>query len=589
MSFYCSFRTFTGRKSKSFYKIFSHFGSSIYSEQSLLSLNLETFFVSIHIDRKMPYNSKKKIAGFRNYHSQRPGKRPREGSSTSNHNSSVFLDQRSVDVGCQTEFLGPGERLSSVHKNFTMKEAADLIAIFVDMNPGYSSIHRRVLSVFVYLLLRLFNIQYEQVRVCLQELGLSDVSRCHVWPETIAEEKDSTVVLKDKRGQRQYNNFYDSYPELEEIVKLFVLDGLKQKNCSFDCGQLAKFVDKEFRSIYATDVKLQNFPDNQLVRSVESCRVDLLRWGAVWDKNKSRPYFEGHERDDNIQHRMEFCQRFSDSKDFYFYPLQQGQRLNHPIRRPTILLAHDESTFRSGDVQYCRWFLPGHEPFHNKGRGRSIMVSDFLVQFDEPLFELSQEEYDLALQRYPELDEPDEFLNFFPRSASAWIHPQKDCYFNNSTILKQFERLFKLSQFKRAYQEKQLEVLVDNATTHSAKLYDVSNFSKKCGTFCPYEVIEWIENGNKLSVQCKDSNGVYVGLLKILKEIKLVQNDAREQQFKLQEMRELLSNHVAFEPISKLESLAREYGITIVFCPKYHCELNPIEGLWCEQKRVVRK
>lgn len=54
-------------------------------------------------------------------------------------------------------------------------------------------------------------------------------------------------------------------------------------------------------------------------------------------------------------------------------------------------------------------------------------------------------------------------------------------------------------------------------------------------------------------------------------------------------MKDLLKDHVSFEPVSKLEVLAREYNISIVFCPKYHCELNPFEGLWCEQKRQVRK
>ena len=26
----------------------------------------------------------------------------------------------------------------------------------------------------------------------------------------------------------------------------------------------------------------------------------------------------------------------------------------------------------------------------------------------------------------------------------------------------------------------------------------------------------------------------------------------------------------------------------IIFCPKYHCELNAIEGLWCNQKAYIR-
>lgn len=38
-----------------------------------------------------------------------------------------------------------------------------------------------------------------------------------------------------------------------------------------------------------------------------------------------------------------------------------------------------------------------------------------------------------------------------------------------------------------------------------------------------------------------------------------------------------------------LEKLARSYNIKIIWCPKFHCELNPIEGFWCFLKQYVRK
>ena len=34
--------------------------------------------------------------------------------------------------------------------------------------------------------------------------------------------------------------------------------------------------------------------------------------------------------------------------------------------------------------------------------------------------------------------------------------------------------------------------------------------------------------------------------------------------------------------------LASKYNVKIIYCPKYHCELNAIEGLWCNQKVFVR-
>ena len=37
-----------------------------------------------------------------------------------------------------------------------------------------------------------------------------------------------------------------------------------------------------------------------------------------------------------------------------------------------------------------------------------------------------------------------------------------------------------------------------------------------------------------------------------------------------------------------LEELGEKYGVKIIYCPKFHCELNAIEGLWCYMKRYVR-
>ncbi len=38
-----------------------------------------------------------------------------------------------------------------------------------------------------------------------------------------------------------------------------------------------------------------------------------------------------------------------------------------------------------------------------------------------------------------------------------------------------------------------------------------------------------------------------------------------------------------------MKILAEKYGVELVFFPKYHCELNPIEGLWCFEKVHIRK
>lgn len=70
-----------------------------------------------------------------------------------------------------------------------------------------------------------------------------------------------------------------------------------------------------------------------------------------------------------------------------------------------LILVYDESTFKSGELSIKRWFFGEEAPFHSKGRGRSNMVSDYLVQHPSTLFfSLSQSEYQKALVKYPQLD-----------------------------------------------------------------------------------------------------------------------------------------------------------------------------------------
>ena len=45
----------------------------------------------------------------------------------------------------------------------------------------------------------------------------------------------------------------------------------------------------------------------------------------------------------------------------------------------------------------------------------------------------------------------------------------KDGYFDNMKVLKQFEKLFKLLEFKTVYKNTGIAIFVDNARTHSVK------------------------------------------------------------------------------------------------------------------------
>jgi hypothetical protein len=256
-----------------------------------------------------------------------------------------------------------------------------------------------------------------------------------------------------------------------------------------------------------------------------------------------------------------------------------------------IIICHDESTFKSSESQSSSWNFPKHANFYNKGQGKSIMLSYFLVQHKySDLFELDEKEWKEAVTENPSLLENDSFLNYEPRSANAWIEPGKDCYFNNDTIIKQFERLFILLKYKTIFKNHNIVIIVDNARTHTAKKYDINLISKSECTKCPYDKLEWIDKeGISRSIDCLSDDGETKGLFNICKELNIIKYNLVPKGIKLDDLRALACKHDVFSQKSNLELLADKYKIIIKFCPKFHCELNPIEGLWCQMKQWVRK
>ena len=214
------------------------------------------------------------------------------------------------------------------------------------------------------------------------------------------------------------------------------------------------------------------------------------------------------------------------------------------------------------------------------------MVSDFLVLDEEPFFSLSDTEFKLATKKYPELASTENF--YLKNSSTILLEPgkAKDGYVDNVMILEQFERLFKLIKFKKSYQNKKIKLLVDNATTHTAKEYSITDFNMKTGTKCPVKYIHWKENGEEKSLDCFFENGLSKGLLVLGQGLGIIKEGDK---YKLNDLRSRMASHKAFQAKSKLQLLAEKYGIEIIFTPKYHCELNPIEGLWCFQKVYIRK
>ncbi|CAF1566285.1 unnamed protein product [Didymodactylos carnosus] len=224
---------------------------------------------------------------------------------------------------------------------------------------------------------------------------------------------------------------------------------------------------------------------------------DLCKSRAKFKDNGARPYFEGHERPDALESRKDFVD-YSLTRESNFYTVSDGDKpfwmLPQPFVGPkSILTFHDESTFRSGEIAPKRWFYGEDAPFYSKGKGRSNVISDFAIAHASgPFFILDQQEYQRAVRKYPELDMVSG-VDYVERTVTASINIGYDAYFDNDTILGQFERLFKMLEFKEDFKDYAIYLIVDNARTHTKKSHNLLDFRKNIGKKCPVDRIEYLD------------------------------------------------------------------------------------------------
>ncbi|CAF4829218.1 unnamed protein product, partial [Rotaria magnacalcarata] len=153
-----------------------------------------------------------------------------------------------------------------------------------------------------------------------------------------------------------------------DAAKQHVLERCSEKSASFTLDNLTKFIDKKF---YETTNTIKE-PDIPLIQSLSACKVDLCRWGARFKKNSQRPYFEGHERAEVVEHREQYINYFLDRKDHYYTITDDDKPAwKYPSRTPPcILIFHDESTFNSGEVSTKRWLFGDEAPISFEGKGK---------------------------------------------------------------------------------------------------------------------------------------------------------------------------------------------------------------------------
>lgn len=172
--------------------------------------------------------------------------------------------------------------------------------------------NKKYLSVLLYFALRYFNVSFENIDIFLKEIGGLSAQISHKWSKIFLE-GDFHQFSNDGRGGKRYDSFYDVYPDIETEAKAFVHVECQKKSASFTAMDVAQFIDSKYYEVIGEDKH-----EPGLIRSVESCRIDLRHWGAKFESNSNRPYFEGHNRADVVLHRNEFIDHFMMKKDAYY-------------------------------------------------------------------------------------------------------------------------------------------------------------------------------------------------------------------------------------------------------------------------------
>ena len=123
------------------------------------------------------------------------------------------------------------------------------------------------------------------------------------------------------------------------------------------------------------------------------------------------------------------------------------------------------------------------------------MVSDFLVIHPSgPFFSLSPKEMDECIAKYPNIEKFDG-VNYVNKTCNRRIQPGHDNYFNSETILCELERLFQMLEFKSEFihpVRHTIEIVVDNARTHTAQLVNINDFRLHPNGHCPCKTLEFM-------------------------------------------------------------------------------------------------
>ena len=331
----------------------------------------------------------------------------------------------------------------------------------------------------------------------------------------------------------------------------------------------------------------------------------LANLGFKWKKFKKGIYIDGHERADVVAYREnEFLPRFEGIRHLLVTFDDHGNMILPknlaPGEKPHFPISHDESTFKSNDGKGQMWMENGKQPLRPKGQGKGIMVSDFI--------------HPGGRLRVPDqLSNADlEALGLSSHFATEYLEYGKDNYWTSEKMIRQVLDVA-LPVFRVAFPDFVGVWIFDNSSNHGCFAPDALRAEKLNlgpGGKQPHLRDGFIDRQQvPQSMQFPpdydepDLAGKPKGIKQILKErglwpaqglrLNCPPSDGQSKSCQPEGgccARKVLAAERDFrEQKCQLQEELEARGQVVLFLPKFHCELAPIEPYWCQAKWFCRE
>ena len=296
---------------------------------------------------------------------------------------------------------------------------------------------------------------------------------------------------------------------------------------------------------------------------------------------KKGMYFDGHKREDVVEYCKLYLRKLEILQLSHLPPptcdngATEEAIGNVDAEKRLVLMYHDESSFHANEGQTWQWAEEDKLALRPKSQGRGLMVSDFIDEHSGFL-RLTSQEHELTKVSQPSL----------PASARIIFKfgAQGDGYWNSEHFVSQVETAIKIAEFKYPPSDNTIVFLFDQSSGHTAYADDALHAHKmnvSDGGKQPFQR-DTVWDGRPQKMVTAD--GLQKGLKTVLEERGVnVKKMHKDDMIKtLSEMRDF-----KFQK-SRVEEVILKRGHRVMFIPKFHCEINPIERVWCHAKQYTR-